>query len=231
MLWFEFNNKKSTEFSSIVVQELPDIVRAASKYKKTEIEGRDGAIYDEIGLSDISKTIIIGLKNANEIDSINEWLIGSGDLILSNEPDKRYKAKFYEEIAWQRTGRFRVGKVKCLCEPYKYERYQEIVYIDNPNAININNKGNTISKPFFKITGTGTSTLLIDDSETITITFGEAESRIEIDSEKELCSINGTKSNRICNGHFPVFEPGTHVLTYNGGNITRIEVNTRSRWR
>ena len=227
---FSFKGKCSTEFSTLVVQELPDIVKPKKRVSKINIDGQNGAIYQELGYEDIEKTILIGLKGTNEIDDINEWLDGSGELILSNEPDKIYDATVHEDIVWSRKGRFREGIVTVLCKPFKRQA-EEIIDSDN-SAIEFMCRGNyKYAYPELTIIGSGTMTVNIDNQAYMTLCLGDAEVAATINSEKKECKINGKLNNRAMNGNFlEITQKEPHSLEITGGHVTQIRLKVNSIW-
>lgn len=237
-MYFKFNGKSSAEFSTIVVEELPDIVVPAKKFNKIQIDGKDGNIYQETGYDDVTKTINFALKNNSELDAINVWLQGSGDLTLSNEAGKKYRATVLSSFSYQREGRFRRVAIDFTCEPYKYlENEADVVFQnDNPGAIDYikwvgtYNFGGTVPcLPKLTIEGRRTYTLYIDLKPVFTIS-AQGSTTVVADSETEECFVNTVLSNHLMNGNFVKLAPGRHRFDYLGGPVYSITIESRSRF-
>ena len=65
MNYFIFRGINSNSIKGLIVQELPQIVKAKKRFNKTEIEGLDGDILEELGYEAYDKTIKI--ENVRQI--------------------------------------------------------------------------------------------------------------------------------------------------------------------
>ncbi|NFP92418.1 phage tail family protein [Clostridium sporogenes] len=98
MPYFIFNNINSLDMG-IVVNKLPPIVKAEKNIEKIEVIGRNGFLTQNYGtykgtVRSIECTLVEGTK----IDEVIAWLDGYGDLIVSNRPDRTYKATIINQI-------------------------------------------------------------------------------------------------------------------------------------
>lgn len=125
MNYFIFKNIDSRDIKGLIVQELPPISKPAKRIEKIEIDGKDGDIIQESGYQAYDKTISIGLTNNYDINQIIAWLDGSGNLVLSNEPEKYYNAIVIEQIDFERLMRFKTAKIKFHVQPFKYKANEE----------------------------------------------------------------------------------------------------------
>ena len=119
---FIFKGKSSEEFK-IIVNSLPSISKPTLRVEEIEIDGVDGTRYEELGYGSYDKKIKITITEDN-IDSLIGWLKEEGDLILSNEPDKYYKAKIIDQINFSRLMKYEPTEITFRVQPFKYE-YQE----------------------------------------------------------------------------------------------------------
>lgn len=223
MNYFVYNGISSEEFKSLIVSELPAIVRSSRRYDRVEIPGRDGALYRDLGYSDVQRTMVLAVKNTTEIDNIFAWLTGEGYAVFSNEPNKKYYVRWYDAINLNRLFRFGKASVKIMCSPYKYLANEEYTY-----GYNIENKGTVPAQPYIKITGSGSTVLHIDNKAICTLKIEDGY--LEIDSEKQECSKAGVLKNRCMLGDFPIIEPGEHVMSFQGGTVTECKTLVRSRF-
>lgn len=112
---------QSTMIPGLLICELPPISKPKMRIKETEIDGRDGSVVEELGYETYNKIITIGLHGNYDIDEVIKYFTGEGDLVLSNELDKVYKARITASIDFDRLIRFRKAKVKFLVQPFKYK--------------------------------------------------------------------------------------------------------------
>lgn len=119
---FIFKGKSSEEFK-IIVNSLPSISKPTLRVEEIEIDGVDGTRYEDLGYGSYDKKIKITITEDN-IDSLIGWLKGEGDLTLSNEPDKYYKAKIIDQVNFSRLMKYEPTEITFRVQPFKYE-YQE----------------------------------------------------------------------------------------------------------
>lgn len=220
MSYFIFNNVHSDDMK-VIVENLPPVIRAPQRYNRTEIEGRDGAIIEQLGYKDYEKEIKIAFKSEDDIWNTMEWLIGKGRLIFSNEQDKYYDAHILDQIDYERALRFRKATVSFLVQPYKHSLDEE----ETTSRILIN-QGNVACNPLITVYGSGKVDLLVNGVKSCSVTINEY---ITLDGEKQEAYKGNTLQNRLMIGEFPTFTPGENVLSFIG-NVTNVITLVRSRW-
>lgn len=221
----------SNTLDCLLICELPPITKPKMRVKETFVDGVDGSFIEELGYESYDKTIKIGLKREHDIDEILDYFNGEGDLILSNEEDKLYKAKIINQIDYNRLLRFRTADVVFRVQPYKYssnDLYRAFDITDQ-TSINIYNNGNVTSKPTIKITGSGTIELKLEGITIFQYTFPADDTYVTIDSDKQDAYVGNTLKNRSMNGDFPILKKGKNTITWTG-TITKIEISNFSRW-
>lgn len=226
---FNFKGISSDNFN-IIVNSLPPISKPAMRVEETEIDGVDGIIFEDLGYESYEKKIKITITK-NNVDEIIKWLNGEGDLVLSNEPNKYYKAKVIEQIDFENLIKYEPVEVTFRVQPFKYEYGEEIVttLTEDITEISVENLGNCISKPIIKITGSGTINFILNGNSLFNYTFPEEENEVTIDSQKQDAYLGITLKNRNMLGEFPTFEIGENIITWDG-NIESIEISSKSRW-
>lgn len=229
---FIFKGKSSEEFNGIVVNSLPPISKPPKRVTKTEIEGKDGDIIEFLGYEAYDKSIEITILEETDIDQLIDWLNGSGKLILSNEPTKYYNAEIIEQIDFSRLVKYEPIEIKFHIQPYKYlvnEEIEEVEIDENTNSVSIINNGFIESKPIVTLYGTGSVEIYINDSYTFTVNIDDEN--VTIDSIKEDAYKGITLKNRQMHGEFDKIklQPGENVITWTG-NLTKIEIEPKSRW-
>ena len=216
----------SSENFNIIVNSLPPISKPTMRVQETIIDGVDGSLIEELGYESYEKKIKITITK-NNVDEIIKWLNGEGNLVLSNESDKYYKANVIGQINFERLMKYLPTEVTFRVQPFKYKLNEESIELTESGSVN--NLGLEKSKPIIKIVGSGNVEFLVNDSLIFTYTFPEEDSEVIIDSEKEDAYLNGELKNRNMIGEFPVFSSGENKISWNG-EITSITIEPKSRW-
>jgi phage-related protein len=210
---------------NIMVTKLPDFERPEANIDKITIPGRDGFLTQDDGTyQGTIKTCECSLDNGN-IDDINSWLTGSGEVIFSNEQDKKYKAVIINKIPFSKIiPIFHNFVIQFDCQPKKYSIDNTIITLNAPETIF--NPGSANSKPILKLYGTGTIDLTINDTA---INLTNIDGYVTIDSELIDCYKDTILMNNNMNGDFPLLSPGNNTINWNG-TITKVEITPNWRW-
>jgi len=221
----------SDTITGLIISELPPISKPKMKTTITKIDGRDGDIIEELGYESYTKGIKVGLSKNYDIDEVIKYFTGSGDLIMSNEPDKVYKCQILEKIDYNKLLRFKTATVKFYTQPFKYKKDEQkvILNIDGETSISVDNIGLEKSKPIIKLTGSGTVAIQLNGATVFNYIFPENESEVIIDSIQEEAYLNGFYKNRNMTGEFPILDVGENTISWSG-SLTKIEIEPKSRW-
>lgn len=153
---FKFKGISSNDMQVVIEEEEHFIARAARRYEVTEIEGRDGAIFNELGYSYVERPIYVQCLNTNKIDDILAWLDGEGEFEYKG---RKTTARFYSQLEPQRETVIRIIDTTFIRDPFWTKLEDEFVEVKgdkekNAEAENINLKG-TIPVKFkeFKVSG------------------------------------------------------------------------------
>ena len=232
-MYFIFKNTNSSSKTGLIVTSLPPVTKPPKRTETIDIEGRDGDIVIEHGYEAYDKKIEIGLTRGYNIDDIISWLDGSGDLIMSNESDKVYKARIIKQIDFERLLVFKTASVTFHVQPYKYKYDEDDVSATSSQisskSMTVTNRGNVSSKPLIRLTGSGTVTFKLNGADLFTYTFPSEDSYVDIDSEEQDAYVSSTLKNRNMNGSFPVLNVGSNTISWTG-TLTTVKVTPRSRW-
>ena len=223
---FIFKDISSTSFK-IIVNSLPPISKPTMRVEETEVDGVDGTMFEDLGYESYDKKIKITITE-NNIDELIHWLKGEGQLVLSNEPDKYYKAKVIEQIDFERLIKYEPVEVAFRVQPYKYELYELPITLNTSGGTVFNN-GLETSKPKMTITGSGNITLSVNNNLVFSYTFPEGETQVVVDSEKQDAYLGTVLKNRNMTGEFPILQSGSNIISWSG-TITSIVVEPNSRW-
>lgn len=230
------NDISSKTVNGLLIQSLPPISKPKIRTSKEEIDGRDGDIVTPLGFAAYDKTVSIGLKGDYNVDDVISYFNSSGKVIFSNEIDRYYNFNIYDAIDLDRLIRYRVADVKMHVQPFKYDANEvekTYSYTDVTEAtITARNLGNVYSKPTLTITGTGSISVYLNDTQIFSISLDDTEQTIIIDVEQmNAYDTEGNYLNRLVVGDYDNFilNTGLNTITISG-SITSVSINKVSRW-
>lgn len=214
--FFIWNGIKSDD---LIINKLPNIIKAAKDITKIEVQGRDGSLTQDNGsYKSIVKSVECTMKDLEQIDFICSWLTGSGEVIFSNEPTKVYKATIINQIEFERVvATFHSFIVQFECQPHKYDIDNQLITLLSSGSIY--NAGTT-SKPVIKIYGTGAIDLNINGN---IINLSNVDEYVTIDSDLIDCYKDTELKNNYMNGDFPELVNGTNNISWIG-TVTKVEI-------
>lgn len=160
--YFIFKEKSSAEHGvKILSMDLPS--RQADPYDALHVPGRpEPMMHPQTGRSFLPITIKMEIGRDADFRSILAWLTGSGDLITSDEPDKRYTAYACDTVSISRlNGVYRSITVRFQCSPFAYAIANDPVELTSSPA-QIQTIGTMYSEPLIELTGTGDVTLTVN---------------------------------------------------------------------
>lgn len=224
-----FKNIKSSSLEGLMICELPPITKPEMRTSIIEIDGKDGDIIEELGYASYQKTLQIGLTRNFDINQIIKYFSGSGDLVLSNEPDKVYKATIYSKVDYEKLLRFKTAEVEFHVQPYKYllnEAPFEL-NITNETELKVSNVGLEKSKPIITLYGEGEIQISINGSDIFSINIDDEY--VVVNSIEEEAYKENVLKNRNMLGEFPILEIGINTIKWTG-NLKKIIIEPKSRW-
>ena len=87
----------------ILVNELPPITKAARDMTKIVIPGRDGFLTQDFETyQGTIKSVECTILDITLVDQVIAWLDGSGEVIFSNQDDRKYQASIINQIPFSR---------------------------------------------------------------------------------------------------------------------------------
>ena len=229
------NDISSKTVNGLLIQSLPPISKPKIRTSKEEIDGRDGDIVTPLGFSAYDKTVSIGLKGDYNVDDVISYFNSSGKVIFSNEIDRYYNFNIYDAIDLDRLIRYRVADVKMHVQPFKYDSNEvekTYSYTDVTEAtITARNLGNVYSKPTLTITGTGSISVYLNNTQIFSISLNTAQTIIIDVEQMNAYDTEGNYLNRLVVGHYDNFilNTGLNNITISG-SITSVSINKVSRW-
>ena len=183
--WFLWNGVDSRT-KGIIVTDIPPAVFPAERVEEIVIPGRPGSlirtqgddVYDSYAL-----TIGIANKGTESYWNIASWLRGSGELVLSKEPNRVYYARIIKQASAAYAFRHNFnGPVAFQVQPLKgtYPADEPIeITPDEETSFTIEASGNVTARPIIIVDGTGTIVLDVGDA-----TEGGTGSRIVVNQSE-----------------------------------------------
>lgn len=224
-----FKNIKSSSLDGFMICELPPITKPEMRTSIIEIDGKDGDIVEELGYASYHKTLQIALTRNFDINQIIKYFSGSGDLVLSNEPDKVYKATIYSKVDYEKLLRFKTAEVEFHVQPYKYLLNEPPIELDitDETELIVSNVGLEKSKPIITLYGEGEVQFSINGRDVFSINIDDEY--VVINSIEEEAYKENVLKNRNMLGDFPILEIGNNTIKWTG-NLNKIFIEPKSRW-
>lgn len=221
---FKFKGISSNDMKVVIEEEEHFLAKAAQKYEVTDIEGRDGAIYDELGYSDINRPIKVQILDVSKLDDILVWLNGEGEFEYK---DRKTTARFYNELEPERNACVKIIDTNFIRAPFWYKKIDNYVTVTNA----VTNEGNIASRPTIRLEKGNSNDVELTIGSVRFVYHFKGETYVEIDCEQMSILYNGLRRNRqIEIGYqFPKLEIGNNIITKHSGDAT-IKIKRKDRW-
>lgn len=226
--WFTFNGIDSREMG-VIVTAMPETVRAERRIESITVAGRNGSLHTDEGVYEsYDRTMECALIKRARLDEITAWLVGSGEMTFSTEPDKVCRVTIANKISIAQMMRvFQKFQVILDTQPFKYSVNAAGDALELTAPTTIRNSGTVYSEPLITIYGNGDITLNINGADFPL--YGVQES-ITIDSEMmEVFKGNTNQNSKYGGADFPRFEVGKNEISWTG-NVSKIKIQPRWRW-
>ena len=230
------NGVSSQAITGLLVTKLPPISKPLQRVLQEEIDGKDGDIITPLGYSAVDKPLEVALTKDYDVDEVINYFDSEGSITFSNEPDKYYRFKIYEQIDFERLLRFKTATINIHCQPFKLstiEQEQVVNISQSPTTIKVTNAGNYNARPVITITGSGNATVSLNGSNLLSIAFGDVSQTIIIDSENlNAYYSDNTLANRAVSGNYDKIRLNTGTNTFIvSGSVTQFKIKNYSRWK
>lgn len=223
-----FNGVSSKDLNFQVVSYRKDTL-ALKRFQEAELPQFDGVVYEE---SDTFEPYNLDIECIMKRTFADENIKGiknlfkqfAGELVLSDKPNNILKVRLISSIEFEEmikyTGSFLLSfKV----QPFSYlASGREWITVNN--NFKIINQGNYSCKPLYKITGSGSCSLTINNK---VMNFSKVNKSFIVDTELEDCygaENNNDNLNNFMNieSDFIGFEEGENIIKLTG--ISKLEV-------
>lgn len=221
---FVFNNISSIDMQVIIEEEDQFLGKASQRYVRTEIEGKNGALFEEQGYTTIDRQIMIQIMNPAKLDRIMSWLNGVGILEYKG---RITKARFYNEINPVRAASIKTADVSFIRNPFWTKKRDEFVEVTDA----ILNEGNIYAEPIIKLKRNTSDSVDITINDVRFIYNFNNEEYGQIDCEEKNAEYEGNNRNRQLKiGYkFPTVQPGENKIIVHSGDA-EIFIKRKDRW-
>ena len=222
--FFIFNGINSKD-RGIIVNSLPSISKPEKRYEEIDVPGRNGKLYiDQKSYEAFSYEITCTMMPDSNMRVLSSWLNGEGELILSTELDKFYKAIVKDQIDYEQVYRVcNQFKIHFEIQPIALSVKEKVLFLTEETMIDIQDSTYNTS-PYIKLEGSGEINLSINNTQ---IAIHKIEEYIEFDCEIE----EAFKGEKSCNQdiecvEFPKLQPGKNTISWTG-NCTGLTLKYR----
>lgn len=221
---FIFNNISSTDMEVIIEEEEHFLGKASQRYVRSEIEGKNGALFEEQGYTVIERPMKVQILNLDKLDKILGWLNGVGILEYKG---RITKARFYNEIEPIRTANIKIADVTFIRDPFWNKKRDDFIEVTNI----ILNEGNIYAEPIIKLKRNKLDKIDITINDVRFIYNFNNEEYVDIDCEEQIVEYEKNNRNRqIEIGYkFPTIKPGENKIIVHSGDA-RIFIKRKDRW-
>ena len=210
----------------LFLERCPEKISPKRRDETFTVPGRHGMLTPTDGAFDsYIRSAEFIVKDEKRLDEICAHFKGSGWLIFSNEPDRKYKARVANQIEFSHVIRhFKRFVVEFEVQPFGYDIFEQTITKTAP--FKLFNIGTFESEPIITIFGNGNITLYVNNKS---IYLKEITDKIIIDSEMKNAYNNSVSLNYKMSGDFPVLSLGENNISW-VGNITKLEIQPNWRW-
>lgn len=236
---FDFKDINSSVYGVYLIN-TPYVTRPEMDVTAINIDGVNGGYFNKLGYKPYEKRfeLIIKFNTKDRVEQssyiyneIVSWLSGEGDLIVFNEPDKKYTAYCYKSIEFTKESmHIWKAEVYFTVQPVKKSVSDELIeYELTDNAVQIINGGNIKCRPVMQITGTGNVDVMVNNVLQCTLAFGDTERTLELNGELQECFYDGNLANRSMTGDFPALNVGNNIITFLG-TVSSLKLRKNEGW-
>ena len=226
--WFKFKGIDSRQMG-VIVTAMPETVRPERRVESITIAGRHGSLHTDEGVYEsYDRTMECAIKKRAKLDESAAWLVGSGEMIFSTEPDKVYQVMISNQVSISQMMRmFQKFMVTMDTQPFKYSvnAFNDALELTAPTKIK--GKGSVYAEPIITVYGSGDITLTINKKD---FPLYGVDGSITIDSEMmEVFKGNVNQNSKYVAVEFPRLEVGENEISWTG-NVEKVEIHPKWRW-
>lgn len=220
-----FKDRDSRELG-LYMEKCPERISPKRRDETFTVPGRHGNLTTTDGAFDsYIRSAEFIVKDEKRIDEICANFKGSGWLIFSCEPDRKYKARVANQIEFSHVIRqFKRFVVEFEVQPFGYDVFAQTITKTSP--FSLFNIGTFESEPIITIFGSGNITLYVNNKSVI---LSGISGSVTLDSEMQNAYSGSTSMNNKMSGGFPILSLGENYITWLG-NVTKLKIQPNWRW-
>ena len=202
---FKFKGISSEDMEVVIEEEEHFLGKASQRYSQIDIEGRNGALFEEQGYTIIDRPIKVQILNPDKLYKILAWLDGVGILEYKG---RTTIARFYNEIEPIRTSNIKIADFTFKRDPFWTKKRDDFIEVKDI----VINEGTIYSQPIIRLEKKTENKIDITINNVRFIyNFPENENYVEIDCEEKTTEYDNLNRNRqIEIGYdFPILLPRT----------------------
>ncbi len=221
---FVFKGISSIDMEVIIEEESHFLGKASQRYLQTDIEGRNGALFEEQGYTTIERPIKVQILNPEKYNKILAWLDGAGIFEYKN---RITKAMFYSEVTPERSASIHIAEFNFIRNPFWTKKRDEFVQVGSI----VINEGTIYSQPIIRIEKTDVDKVDLTINGVRFLYEFKNEDYVEIDCEEQTVEYEGLNRNRQIemDYKFPKLNVGENEIIRNTGN-PKIMMRRKDRW-
>lgn len=241
--WMIWNGTDSRQMGLVI--STPPRMYPAERVESITVPGRPGSLLrpEGVGIYD-PYTLSIQAANRRTVNpsALLAWLRGSGELVLSTEPDRIYSARIINggQLNCLFSGVYQ-GDVQFLCQPLRGQYPPEPAVSVTPSvsvtSMTLYNPGDVPARCLYTATGTDDVILSLDGAPAFEIVFPESPGgTVLVDTDAGQALLDGEPpenyANHVSGSYRGLWIPtGSHTLTWSGeGTLAALTVLPRWRW-
>lgn len=237
MSYFIFNGTDSRSYG--IFERMPPLPAPITNITSFAIPGRPESLsISEIDMTDISIQCVLGLKDLSKRRDINRWLRGSGELILSGEPDKKYNVRNVVLSPEYLSARYGKIGITFVCSPLVYNIENTPVEVTScPEYIPVS--GTYYSEPIYELHFTSDTepqefTFAVNGQEVkINLTAEHLQHPITLNAISQKIYYSDTKYLILSDttGLIPYFNyGGNNLVEWSPSIVDKVIITKNERW-
>jgi len=210
----------------IMVNELPPITKATRDMTKISIPGRDGFLTQDFETyQGTIKSVECTILDITLVDQVIAWLDGSGEVVFSNQDDRKYQASIINQIPFSRIMRKWYKFILIFdCQPFALMLDNQVITMTTQGSLY--NSGTHKSKPVITVYGSGSINLTINST---VIHLANVSGYVTIDSNLMDAYKDTLLKNGDMLGEFPELAVGENTISWTG-NVSSVLITPNWRW-
>ena len=221
---FVFKGISSEDMQVIIQEESAFLGKASQRYVQTDIEGRNGALFEEQGYTVVERPIKVQILNLEKYDKILAWLDGAG---IFEYKGRITTARFYAEVTPERASSIQIADFSFIRDPFWTKKRDEFIVVKDL----VINEGTVYSEPIIRLEKNISDKVELTINDVRFVYNFNSEKYVEIDCQEQTVEYDKLNRNRqIEIGYnFPKIQPGQNKIIIHTGD-PKIKIRRKDRW-